>query len=144
MVKLILKNTLFVVVGLVVGSMVNMLFVYLGYAVFPPPADLMSQDQETMKLLIQDLGPQFFIFPLLAHAFGVLVGAWIVAKYAASQQLVLAILIGAAFLMGGIKMSFEIPAPLWFLILDLGFAYIPMALLGYKAAQKNRSLEASM
>jgi len=37
--------------------------------------------------------------------------------------------------MGGIKMASLLPAPLWFDILDLGFAYIPMGYLGYKLAK---------
>ena len=29
-------------------------------------------------------------------------------------------------------------APLWFDVLDLGFAYMPMAVLGLRLARKNR------
>jgi len=73
--------------------------------------------------------------PFLAHALGTLIGAFLAAKIAATHQLKFAILIGLFFLMGGIKMASLLPAPLWFDILDLGFAYIPMGYLGYKLAK---------
>ncbi len=48
---------------------------------------------------------------------------------AASRNLAFALAIGAVFLCGGIMASFMIPAPAWFIALDLVAAYIPMAWL---------------
>jgi len=46
-----------------------------------------------------------------------------------------ALLIGFLFLIGGIEAVGMIPnAPLWFDILDLTVAYIPMALIGWRLA----------
>ena len=75
---------------------------------------------------------KYFLFPFLAHAIGTLVGAFIVARYAASHQMILAICIGIFFLLGGISMVFIMPAPLWFIVIDLLFAYVPMGWLGWK------------
>jgi hypothetical protein len=41
-----------------------------------------------------------------------------------------ALAIGFFFLIGGIMNVFMLPSPLWFTILDLAGAYIPMAWLG--------------
>jgi hypothetical protein len=39
-------------------------------------------------------------------------------------------MIGVIFLCGGVAASFMIPAPAWFIALDLLAAYLPMAWLG--------------
>jgi hypothetical protein len=41
-----------------------------------------------------------------------------------------ALAIGVFFLIGGIVNVFMLPSPVWFTILDLAVAYIPMAWLG--------------
>jgi len=47
--------------------------------------------------------------------------------------------IGAMFLIGGIMMIVMIPeTPLWFSILDLVGAYIPMGWLGWKLATNSQ------
>lgn len=42
------------------------------------------------------------------------------------------LVIGFVHLLGGILAAFLIPAPVWFIVLDLFVAYIPMAWLGGK------------
>ena len=73
--------------------------------------------------------------PFLAHALGTFVGAFLAAKIATTHQLKFALVIGVIFFYGGIQMSIQLPAPLWFDIADIGFAYIPMAYLGYRLAK---------
>jgi hypothetical protein len=38
--------------------------------------------------------------------------------------------------MGGTMMVFSLPTPLWFALLDLGLAYLPMGYLGYYLGKK--------
>ena len=71
--------------------------------------------------------PKHFLFPFIAHALGTLVGAYAALRIAASRQEVFAFAIGGFFLLGGIANAFMIPAPAWFIALDLVGAYIPMA-----------------
>ncbi len=68
--------------------------------------------------------------PFLADPLGTLTGTFIAAKIAGTYKLPLALSIGFLFLIGGIQMANILPAPLWFNIADLGFAYIPMGYLG--------------
>jgi len=49
---------------------------------------------------------------------------------AASHKAQIAWVIGAIFLCGGVAAIFMIPAPTWFVALDLLAAYLPMAWLG--------------
>lgn len=126
----ILKNTLAVVLGLVVGSIVNMGLITISGSIIPPPE---GADVTTMEGLLEAMHkfePKHFIFPFLAHALGTLVGACIAAAMAANRKMSLAIVIGVFFLIGGIVNAYLLPAPSWFVFLDLLGAYLPMAFIG--------------
>ena len=73
-----------------------------------------------------------FIFPFLAHASGALVGAVVAFFIAGRRRPLHAYVIGVLFLFGGIYAAATIPAPTWFVALDLIVAYIPMAWLATK------------
>lgn len=73
--------------------------------------------------------------PFLAHALGTFVGAFLAAKIA-FHKLFAGIFIGAFFLIGGIANSFMLPAPTWFVVVDVVFAYLPVAFLATKFAPK--------
>jgi hypothetical protein len=127
-------NTLAVVAGFVIGSMVNMAIIKLGPMLIPPPAGVDVNDMESLKAGFHLFQPRHFVTPFLAHAAGTLVGATIAYLIAASYQLQIAYAIGALFLCGGIAASFMLPAPVWFMALDLVVAYLPMAWLGIQTA----------
>ncbi|MGS2719287.1 hypothetical protein [Paraglaciecola aestuariivivens] len=136
--KFVLFNTLAVISGLIFGSVVNMSLISLGTKIIAAPAGV---DVSTMESLAQSMHlfePKHFIFPFLAHALGTLAGAMLAAKIAASYKLIFAMLIGLAFFAGGTSMVLSLPSPLWFNVLDLTLAYLPMAYLGYKVAKKNQ------
>jgi hypothetical protein len=71
--------------------------------------------------------PRHFLFPFLAHALGTLVGSVVAFLVAASHRSVFAWIVGAISLAGGIAAASMIPAPMWFIALDLAAAYLPMA-----------------
>lgn len=84
---------------------------------------------ESLAASVHLLEPKHFLFPFLAHAVGALIGALLAYLIAASYRAVFAWVIGVLFLAGGIAASFMIPAPKWFIALDLLVAYLPMAWL---------------
>jgi hypothetical protein len=134
----IVRNILAVVVGVVVGSIVNMALVNIGPMVIPPPEGGDITTVEGLKETMHLFQPKHFIFPFLAHALGTLTGAFIAAILAVSRKMNIAIGIGAFFLLGGIYMVTLVPSPTWFTILDLVGAYIPMGYLaGRWAVGKN-------
>ncbi|MDA7951519.1 MAG: hypothetical protein MPJ24_08530 [Pirellulaceae bacterium] len=128
----IVRNILAVVAGLVLGSIVNMGLVNIGMVIIPPPVpeggslETMDGIKEAMKLFT----PINFLFPFLAHALGTLAGAFVAAKIATCCRIIFAVGIGLFFLVGGITMVAMVGGPLWFILLDLLVAYIPMAILG--------------
>lgn len=130
----ILKNTLAVILGLLIGGTVNSLLVMNSAALIPPPDGADLTTMEGLEAAMALMQPKHFLIPFLAHALGTLVGAFITAKIAASFAKDLALLIGLMFFVGGTFMVMSLPAPLWFNVTDLLLAYFPMALLGAKLA----------
>lgn len=132
----ILKNIIAVVVGIVVGSIVNMAIISISGSIIPPPEGADVTTMEGLKNSMHLFEPKNFVFPFLAHALGTLVGAFLVAKIAASHKMKFAYAIGFFFLLGGITNVFLLPSPIWFTLLDLIGAYLPMAFIGGKLATK--------
>jgi hypothetical protein len=128
--KTILRNILAVIIGLVVGGTLNMALITVSPRVIPPPAGVDVTDAESLRSSAHLFEPKHFVFPFLAHALGTLAGALLAFLVAASYRSVFAFVIGAFFLAGGVAAAFMIPAPTWFIVLDLALAYIPMAWIG--------------
>ncbi len=142
--KVILRNVLAVIAGFVLGSIVNMSLVTAGPHVFALPPGVDMNDMNSLKSLAHLMQPKNFVFPFLAHALGTLVGALTAHLIAASHRPVFAYTIGMLNLAGGIAASFMIPAPAWFIALDLLVAYIPMAWLASKLARPLRPERAAV
>jgi hypothetical protein len=132
----ILRNILSVVAGLIIGSAVNMGLIMISGNVIPPPAGVDVTDMESLKSSMHLFEPKHFIFPFLAHAFGTLVGAFIAALIAVNHKIKMALAIGVFFLLGGIMNVFMLPSPVWFTILDIIGAYIPISWISGILAEK--------
>jgi hypothetical protein len=128
----ILKNILAIVLGLLIGGTINMGIIIVSGSIIPPPEGANLTTMEGLLEAMPLMEPKHFLMPFLAHALGTLVGAFIAAKIAANNKMTFAIVIGCCFLLGGIMNIVMLPSPLWFTIVDLGIAYIPMAYLGGK------------
>jgi hypothetical protein len=136
--KIIVRNILAVLVGLVLGSLANLALVMAGPHVIPPPVGVNMGDPKSFAAGLHLLEPKHFLFPFLAHAVGTLVGASVAYLAAATHRAVFAYVIGGLFLAGGIAAATMIPAPGWFIALDLVAAYLPMAWLGILLARRLR------
>jgi hypothetical protein len=132
----ILRNIFAVIIGLVVGGAVNMALIIASPHVIPPPAGVDVSDSQSLSTSMHLFEPKHFVFPFLAHALGTLAGALLAFLIAASYRSVFAYTIGAFFLAGGIAATFMIPAPIWFIVLDLAAAYIPMAWIGTQLGRR--------
>ena len=130
--KIFLRNIAAVFTGIIIGMIVNMGLIILGSKLVAPPEGMNPMDAESIKTHLQLFKLQHFIFPFLAHAGGTVIGAFIAAKIALSHHFKFAMGIGVYFLVGGIMMVQMIPSPMWFIILDIGLAYLPMGWLGWR------------
>lgn len=132
----IIKNILAVATGVIIGSIVNMAFIIISGHIIPPPDGADLTTEEGLKASMHLMEPKHFLFPFLAHAVGTFVGAFLAVKIAAKHKFRFAMAISIAFLVGGIMNVMMLPSPIWFTILDLVGAYLPMGYLAWKLGEK--------
>jgi len=135
----IVRNILAVIAGYLSGSLVNMAIIMVSGSVIPPPNGADVTTMEGLKASLHLFEPKHFILPFAAHAFGAFAGAFLTAAIAASHKMKFALGIGFLFLLAGIANVVLLPSPLWFTILDLTVAYLPMAYIAGKIVQKRQS-----
>jgi len=136
----ILKGVIAVIVGVIAGGVLNMALINISGSIIAPPEGVITTTVEGLKESLHLFEPKHFLMPFLAHALGTLFGALIAALIASKHKIRFALGIGCWFLFGGVTMIFLLPSPLWFTVLDLTLAYIPMAYLGGKLAIKLTSI----
>ena len=126
--KIVFLTVISIIVGVIAGSMLNMALISLGPIFIEQPEGI---DMNNIEEAIKKFEFKHFVFPFLAHALGTLLGAFITGLFIndKKRRALGSILIGVLFLAGGIYMSVILSAPIWFEILDLLLAYIPMALI---------------
>lgn len=128
-----MKSILLSILGLIIGAISNGLIVQLGTQLIAAPAGQDLSTEKGLAAAMAHMQPIHFLFPFLAHALGTFIGAFFVSKMKVERSLVHAMAIGFAFLAGGVMMVLSLPGtPLWFTLLDLIVAYLPMAYLGYR------------
>lgn len=133
------RNFLAALAGVVLGGFVNSGLVNLGPLVVPLPEGADVSTAEGLRASMTLFTPVNFVFPFLGHALGTLTGAFVAAKLAASDAVKLALGIGVLFLAGGIAAVYMLGGPLWFIVVDLVVAYLPMGYLGAVLAGATRS-----
>lgn len=133
-----LRTALALIAGLVAGGCVNMGIVLLGPMVIAPPPGADLTTAEGLQAAMPLMQPKHFVAPFLAHALGTFVGALVGAAIATAYRPLVASVVGVMFLAGGIAAATMIPAPMWFIALDLVVAYLPMAALGLVLARRWR------
>ncbi|MBM9590847.1 hypothetical protein JWG41_10350 [Leptospira sp. 201903075] len=133
----IVKNVLWVILGIFLGSVVNMGLVMVSGNIIPPPQGADVTTMEGLKASIHLFEPKHFLFPFLAHAIGTFVGSGFVSRFVANHILKYSFAVGVFFLVGGIANILMLPSPLWFTLVDLGFAYLPMSYLAYRIFSKS-------
>ena len=137
--KSTLRNIIVTVLGLVIGGAVNMGLIMISSHVIPPPPGSDLTSEEGLKASMHLMEPKHFMFPFLAHAVGTLLASMISAGLGASHKARLAYICGVLFLLGGIMEVYNLPSPIWFSILDLGFAYIPMSWIAIQLVTKRQA-----
>ena len=132
----IIRNIIGVIAGVLIGSYVNMFIVSMGPTFFPLPEGVNITTEEGLKAGMSLMQPENFIAPFLAHAIGTLVATFIAALIAVNRRRIITRVISLLYLAGGAYMVAIIPSPMWFNLLDLIVAYMPMGMLGYWLATR--------
>jgi len=134
-----LKYIAIIIGAIIAGAFLNGFILGLNGTLIPLPEGVDMKTPEGLQAAMKVLKPIHFLAPFLAHAVGTLFSAFIIAAFVPVRPKVMAIMTGAVFMLGGIMMVIQIPsAPIWFDVVDLAFAYIPMGLLGYYLARKTK------
>lgn len=131
-----------VIVGLLVGSAVNMGIVVFSWTLYPAPEgiDPWSSDpamQEKAMAWIGTLPAGAFLWAWVAHWAGALAGAAVAILIHGRRSYVPGLIVGGLFTLGGIANLFMIPCPVWFPFLDLP-SYLLVAWLAGKWLVRDR------
>ena len=129
---ILLRNALAILVGIAMGGAVNAALITLSPSVIAPPDGVNVNDATSLSASMHLFEPRHFLMPFLAHALGTLTGSLASYLIAATYKAPIAYVVGVVFLCGGVAASFMIPAPAWFIALDLMAAYLPMAWVGIR------------
>jgi len=122
--KLFFRNIGALIIGVIIGSIINIGLIILGGNIFPIPENFDSMNALNWNI-------KYFLFPFLAHAIGTFSGSFISSIISKKYSKLIAGTVGIYFLSGGIYMVIILPAPVWFISIDLIFSYLPMAFLGW-------------
>lgn len=131
-----LKIILAVVVGVIAGGIINMGLILNSGKIIPPPQGADFTTEEGLKASMHLMEPKHFIIPFIAHALHAFIGSIVACKIAGSNTLRIAMIVGLVTFLGGAKMVYDLPSPMWFNVLDLVVAYFPMAYLGGMLVRK--------
>ena len=122
----VLRNILAVVNGALACMFLNGLLLGVMMQLVGTPQGFDPKMMETFSLL----QTKHLLSPFVAAALLALIGGAIAALIAATRKMTFALVVGGLHLLGGLIAAFLIPAPVWFIALDLVVAYLPMAWLG--------------
>lgn len=64
----ILRNTLAVIIGLILGGLINMTLIMTSGMIIPPPEGVDNTSMDGLREGMHLMGPRHFIMPFLAHA----------------------------------------------------------------------------
>lgn len=132
------KNIVIVVMGWLLGSVVNGALVMVSTTVIPLPEGVDISTLENLQMAIPLFQPKHFLMPFLAHFLGTLAGAWLAARLQKTHPLRFSMGIGLIFFIGGVINNSMLMPPWWFVAVDLIFAYFPAAFFGYWLSLKGR------
>ena len=132
----IIRNIAGLVLGIVIGSFVNMSIIKLNGTAVPLPEGIDPTNMESIKAGMHKYTLMNYLVVFLAHWMGTFTGAITAGLIASSSKLIFMYAIGALFMLGGLSMIIMLPTPIWFAFVDLAFAYIPVAWLAGKLVNK--------
>ncbi len=132
------RNIGALVVGLLVGMLLNAAVVQLSSALlYPMPPGLDPSDPEQLHAYIETLPVAAFVMAIFAHVLQAGAGGWLAARLCASRPLALAGAIGAITVAGSIYNLRVLPAPGWM------WLEVPLLLLvSWQVGQRETTLRA--
>ncbi|HAB36110.1 MAG TPA: hypothetical protein DCE58_05855 [Cryomorphaceae bacterium] len=131
-----MKPLVLTLLAAILGMALNGYLIAYSHLFVAPPVGADLTTEEGLLAAMPLMEPKHYAMPFLAHALGTLLSAFLVSWWVRPATLQRSMLLGFVFLAGGLYMVRILPSPMWFNILDLGLAYLPMAYLGYHAGRR--------
>ena len=128
-IKLIVNRLFSILTGVVGGALVIGLLEMVSHRMNPLPDGFDFTDKAALTDHIANMPLSVFLFLLLAHGIGALVGGFIASKMAKVQKRGAAMFVGLILVLAGLLNLMAIPHPIWFSVSDI-LIYTPMALAG--------------
>mgnify|MGYP003331562406 CR=1 FL=1 len=131
-----MKPLVLTLLAAILGMALNGYLIAYSHLFVAPPVGADLTTEEGLLAAMPLMEPKHYAMPFLAHALGTLLSAFLVSWWVRPATLQRSMLLGFVFLAGGLYMVRILPSPMWFNILDLGLAYLPMAYMGYHAGRR--------
>ena len=133
-----LRNILAVLSGLLAGGALNMALIQLNmHVLFPMPPGMDMNNPEEFSTFVATLPALAFVVVLFAHLGQSFFGGWVAARLGASRPILLAMIVGALSLAGGIYAMTLIKGPDWMMV-ELPL-YLVTAWFAGRIEEKRRS-----
>lgn len=113
-----LKRITAVFFGFITGFILVSLIQMISAKMYPPPPDLLPQDQEAMQAYFSTLPTGARIISLIAHIMGAFGAAFIAAKRADKYKLYLGLLVGVVIMVASASFNFASYAPPYIILID--------------------------
>lgn len=110
-----MRIVLATIVGLIVGNGVNMAIISFG---MPVQIETGADQYEALLEMMKSFTAMDYMIPLAAHIFGILTGL-IAARLICKTSNIPIYIVGGLHIVGTVINIFMIPAPGWFIVVDL-------------------------
>lgn len=107
------RNVGAVILGMLIGSVVNMAVVVGMTVIWPLPEGVDIANTEQMAAYVATLPAAAWLCAMLAHLLQALVGGGVAARVGRSHPVRLALVVGGLSLIGGVMNAINLSAPLW-------------------------------
>ncbi len=124
-----MKNILAVIAGLLVSVIIFSLFEFLSTMLNPLPTEIEISDKVAMKEYISSLPISAMLIILAGYAIGSFLTGVVIGKISKSPLKKLPLIAGSILTIAAIINLVTIPAPVWFMIINI-LLYIPLTVAG--------------
>ena len=132
-----LRNVIAVILGIIAGMALNMGILEINYLAYPIPEGLDIHNSAQLQNYLDALPALAFLVAMVAHLAQSFGGGWIAARLGSSRPMLLAMIVGAVSLAGGVMMMARVKGPAWMAI-ELPL-YLVVAWLAGNIEQKRRA-----
>ncbi len=131
------RNVIAVISGIIAGMALNMGILQISYLAYPIPEGLDINDPAQLQDYLDTLPATAFLVAMLAHLAQSFGGGWVAARLGSSRPMLLAMIVGAGSLVGGVMMMTMVKGPAWMAI-ELPL-YLVVAWIAGRMEQKRRA-----